>query len=586
MTDMSDTHAENPAQYADSQAAALGLLSAAVFEWRNNRFSWRDDRVAASVFCGRIDDLPQSLKGLLAHVEEDGVKHRKDALSHLTWNGAQYKVRYKIRRLDGQSAWVEERGRRLSGEGRTPDAIIGVIRDVTSEHMAQRAAAYTASFDDLTGIWNASRFSEGLGYMIAFARRYQRPAALVALRISNLNDINMAYGYEAGDRLIRGVSQRLKSRIRLPDFCARMSGSAFILSLSDCSAQDMSLTAERLRAELTHRPYPSPHGDLYAEFSVGLVAINDGGVANDDLTVRDYLDRIETAIASSQERQGVAVVYDNAAPMAIAARSKRKGFDESDILTALNERRITLAYQPIVHASTRKPHHYECLLRLCRDDGEIVSAGNFIMAAEKLGLVHLLDRRALELASETLRDVPDVILALNISAQTVKNDAEVEQYISALKALGPNSRRVIVELTETVALEDPARASQFSHQARALGATFAIDDFGAGFTTFQNLMAIEAEEIKIDGSFIREISMTPHKQTFVRMMVDLAQTFSVKTVAEFVTTPEDADLLTRLGVDYLQGYMFGVPSTSPDWPLTPKKGEAAGKLSVAKSARL
>jgi len=187
------------------------------------------------------------------------------------------------------------------------------------------------------------------------------------------------------------------------------------------------------------------------------------------------------------------------------------------------------------------------------------------MEAEKLGLVDLLDRRALELASETLRQMPDVHIALNVSAGTVKNRATADAYIAALRALGPDVNRVTLELTETVALEDPAMASRFSVETRSLGCQFAVDDFGAGYTTFRNLMAIEADTIKIDGSFIQNISRIPNNQTFVRMMVDLAQTFGVKTVAEMVDNHADADLLKRLGVDYLQGYMFGIPSASPAW---------------------
>jgi len=108
-------------------------------------------------------------------------------------------------------------------------------------------------------------------------------------------------------------------------------------------------------------------------------------------------------------------------------------------------------------------------------------------------------------------------------------------------------------------------ASRFSVETRTLGCKFAIDDFGAGYTTFRNLMAIEADTIKIDGSFIQNLSQSANNQTFVRMMVDLAQTFSVKTVAEMVDNRKDAELLKRLGVDYLQGYLFGIPSAAPAW---------------------
>ena len=122
-----------------------------------------------------------------------------------------------------------------------------------------------------------------------------------------------------------------------------------------------------------------------------------------------------------------------------------------------------------------------------------------------------------------------------------------------------------LELTETVALDDPATASAFSSEVRGIGCSFAIDDFGSGYTTFRNLMAIEADTIKIDGTLIEGIASNQNKQTFVRMMVDLAQTFSVRTVAEMVDNRADADILRRLGVDYLQGYMFGVPSAVPSW---------------------
>jgi EAL domain-containing protein (putative c-di-GMP-specific phosphodiesterase class I) len=120
-------------------------------------------------------------------------------------------------------------------------------------------------------------------------------------------------------------------------------------------------------------------------------------------------------------------------------------------------------------------------------------------------------------------------------------------------------------MTETLAVDDPAQASRFSAAVRALGCRFAVDDFGSGYTTFRNLMAIEADMIKIDGTLIEGIASDQNKQTFIRMMVDLAQTFGVKTVAEMVDDRADAEILRRLGVDYLQGFMFGVPSAAPSW---------------------
>ena len=236
--------------------------------------------------------------------------------------------------------------------------------------------------------------------------------------------------------------------------------------------------------------------------------------------------------------------------------------DEGALLAALNDRRVLCAFQPVVDARTHAVHHHECLLRVRGPGGDLQTSAPFIAAAEGLGLVHLLDRRMLENASRALIGGQGH-LALNISAQTVADRRAADGYIGALRALGRAASRLTLELTETVAVEDPVLAADFSRRARALGCRFAVDDFGAGYTTFRNLLAIEADSIKIDGSFIDGIVTDARARTFIRMMVDLAQTFGVETVAERVETAEEADVLRELGVDLLQGYHFGRPALSP-----------------------
>lgn len=562
---MSKTKELPTEQMADAMSLqGFALLGAVMFEWRDGLFGWQDIDQAALLLTSRPTQVPTELSALQALMTSEGLQARKAAMRALTWDGAVYKVEYQVLRFDGHYVWLEEMGKRVTGDGKQVSHIIGVVRNIDFQKNAEQSAAYLAHHDELTGLWNKARLIEDLTQTIAASERYGREAAFLQLQITNLADVNTIYGYEAGDRLLAGVAARLKSTLHAPDFAARISGDGFGIAVCDYVASDCKNFSGRLLTLLSSAPYPTPFGELYGQFAIGSVQI-----PVQAHSAYSALKHSAIALAHSRGLQtgdeGSFAAYDPALPP-LAKPPRQSEVSEADILDALNARRLTIAFQPVVHADTRKPHHYECLLRLRREDGVLVPAGDFIMAAERLRLVHLLDRRALEIASKTLRSVPDISLALNISAVTVRNEVAAADYIRALKALGANTSRVIIELTETVAVDDPARASQFSNAARALGCIFAIDDFGAGYTTFQNLMAIEADEIKIDGSFIRELSTTPHKQTFVRMIVDLAQTFSVKTVAEFVNTREDADLLTRLGVDYLQGYMFGVPSASPDWP--------------------
>lgn len=544
-----------------TNAVLMSLMGISPYVWAKGAdgetFMWDDESLAGALFCSRVEDIPKSVKTVQERLCHDAKSARAQAISSLTWNGAKFQIDYQIRTFDGRNIWVEERGQRISGDGNHATKIIGALTNIQTRKTREEQAGYHAAFDSLTGLWNRTRMIEGITHMLAFSRRYERRAAFVTFRVSNLQDINTTYGYEAGDRLLNAVAKRLTACVRAPDICARVSGVSFGVGLSDCDADQMQMVSDRIVKTLSDTPYGSPYGDLYAEFSVGGFMCPRGPVS-----ARDVMEHAYTAVAHSELRQGAFVAYAADLPD-LKPRQKMAELTRDDIIKALNDRRVSLAYQPIVHAEGRATHHHECLLRLRRDDGEVVSAADFIMAAERLECVHLLDRRALEIASRTLVDHSDIRLALNVSAATVKNPETADAYLQALRGLGRATERVIVELTETVALDDPAMASKFSMEVRALGCEFAIDDFGAGYTTFKNLMAIEADEIKIDGSFIRDLSLTPHKQVFVRMMVDLAQTFSVKTVAEMVGSREDADLLTRLGVDYLQGYMFGIPSPAP-----------------------
>ena len=557
LPDSSTAGVVNP--LSDSQHA-LSLIEAAPFILRDNHHMiWQDVSLCKSLLKISLGAVPETAGAWTQRLSPESNRARNRALRSLTWDGAQYSVTYEIMMDNERKVWVHERGERLAGIDNLPTEISGVVISIDKIRKAQSRAAYLAHHDELTGLWNLPRMTEGLDHIIAHVQRYRSKALCLRLRVSNLKDINKTYGYEISDKLLKAFAKRLEGLMRTPDVVGRISGVSFALGLYETAAEDAEAVAARLRGVLSDTPYPSAHGPLFVDLDIASTTLGDQAHSATEALA-------QTLAALGNPNTPHKKLISFTPDMAIAHTTRRR--DETtadDILTALNDRRVSLAFQPIIDAQTRDLHHYECLLRLRTDEGEVVSAGKFIMAAERLGLVHMLDRRALELACEALRQYPDINIALNVSAGTVKDLATANAYIAALKALGPDAKRVTLELTETVALEDPAMASRFSVETRTLGCAFAIDDFGSGYTTFRNLMAIEADTIKIDGTFIEGIAFTPHKETFVRMMVDLAQTFSVKTVAEMVDSRADANLLRRLGVDYLQGYMFGIPSAAPAW---------------------
>ena len=536
---------------------ALSLMQAAPFRISNQtQLHFNPAMQAADILSSLPSRVPKTVEEWVSRLSPEAIRERQKAIRRLTWDGAEYKLTYAWRTYQGEVIWLQEQGRRKSGEGDVPTEIEGVIRNVNRRKRLAERAEFLANHDDLTSAANLAVTTRALDHLAALCARQRSEGALLRLRITNIEDLNSVYGFETGDRVLREFASRLSRIIRTPDIFGRIGESDFALVLYGATQKDVKAITDRLFFLLENSPVKTPHGGLYGEICIGSTQVGPQAKS------------AQSALIQSR------IALDKAKPSTLCMYDETMGSDKvhvlrettsEDIIAALNQRRIQLAYQPIIHTKTARLHHYECLLRLKREDGEVVSAGQFIMAAERLGLVHLLDRRALQLASETLLAEPGIHLALNVSAGTIKDPETAADYVSTLKALGPNAEQVTLELTETVALDDPAMASEFSNNVRALGCSFAIDDFGSGYTTFSNLMAIEADTIKIDGSLIEGIASDSNKQTFVRMMVDLAQTFSVETVAEMVDNRADADILRRLGVDYLQGYMFGVPSAAPSW---------------------
>ena len=535
------------------EAAALGLLGAAAFSQTFSTLSWSDEKVAAKLLHAPLRRVPNTPEALNTWLGGDGRQIRDTARETLTHDGATYEITYPMDGFDGSRLWIEERAERMSGDGKRPGLILGLLRDVTEKRQADMDTARRAFHDPLTNLWNRARFTESLNYELSASELRTEPGFVAAVRLTGLENINNMIGYEAGDFLLRHVAQKIQEDFPLPRSAARISGTGFGLLLPGTSREQAEALVKDLGVWISEGPHASPFGDLYSECEISGLALSAGPDASNQL-----------ALLETQLRPRSSGIDFSATKLSAAPKLER-GIEARDILAALSEGRLALAYQPIIDAKTRELNHFECLLRVQDKDGELRSAADMIIAAEGLGYVNLLDRRALEIGSKTLKQYPDIHLAFNVSAGTLKSELAVESYLAALRALGPDTARVTLELTETLALDDPLDATRFAAAARSLGCKFAIDDFGSGHTTFQNLMSIEADIIKIDGSMVKDLSGAPHKQTFVRMMVDLARTFGVETVAEMVNSEADAALMTRMGVTYFQGYMFGMPGSLPEF---------------------
>lgn len=258
-------------------------------------------------------------------------------------------------------------------------------------------------------------------------------------------------------------------------------------------------------------------------------------------------------------------------PLSIAVRQRDK-----DVLKmvdeALSQNRGLLAYQPIVQAQrSDRSAYFEGLIRICDPTGRVIPAKDFIAEVEDTEVGRRIDCLALQLGLEALAEHPHLRLAINMSAKSIGYKPWNRVLHRALRKDSTIGERLILEITERTAIVMPELVQSFMSEQQSRGISFALDDFGAGYTAFRYLRDFYFDILKIDGEFIRGIHASPDDQVLVRALVAVAQHFDMLTVAEFVETEADARLLTDIGVDCLQGYYFGRPSTEPVFRLDSRK---------------
>jgi predicted signal transduction protein with EAL and GGDEF domain len=366
--------------------------------------------------------------------------------------------------------------------------------------------------------------------------------------------------------VIVAVGQRLERIMRASDVMGRMGGDVFGVVLSHCPETGMRTVAEKILRVFRDYPIHTPSGPMHVTVSIGGVAF-----PTHVQTSLDAITRAEGAMHDAK-RQGrdCFSLYRMSDDQ---RRSHRRSMAVCEqVKEALKDDRLTFAYQPVVRRTTGAVEFYECLIRMRQPDGSVVAAAQFVPIVERLGLVRVLDRRVLELAVRELTEHAAVRLALNISGLTPADHGWLRTLMATVGNRPEVARRLIIEITETAAIQDIDETARFVSTVRGLGCQVALDDFGAGYTSFRHLKTLTVDIVKIDGSFIRNIAGNEDNQLFVRTLVDLAKNFGLTTVAECVETEADAAVLGGMGVDSLQGYYFAKPSLDRPWRLRQANG--------------
>jgi diguanylate cyclase (GGDEF)-like protein len=547
-------------------AAILTSAGEAAYEWRidGDTLQWgpnalevldlRDPKLIATghAYADLLDPSNAETRGIAVLQSQ----HTDDGA------GVPYRLRYCLAAASrSRKHWLEDVGRWFAGPDGRPALARGVVRTVPDHNETGHAGGYA---HPAAGI-DREHLTARLEAALEEAARLRTSCGFMIVSIDGLSRINESYGYDTADEVIGVVVSRLRTKMRSEDCLGRFAGNKFGIVLKNCSPEDMAHASERFLAAVRDDVVMTAAGPVSVTVTIGGVT-----APRHAANVHEIFARAQEALDRARaKRPGSFFAYRPNVERDAIRRENMKVTDK--IVTALNERRIVLAYEPIVETRSRRPAFYECLMRIHRPDGSDVPASRIIPIAERLGLVRLLDQRVLELAIAELIENPQLSLSLNVSPAST-TDAEWWARLGALlRANRDAAERLIVEITETAAIHDLDDARGFVTRVKDLGARIAIDDFGAGYTSFRNLRKLGVDIIKIDGQFVQNLTRSQDDRTFVRTMLDLGRGLGLKTVAEWVQDEQSAAMLAEWGCDYLQGELVGRASLDRPWQTLPAR---------------
>ncbi len=444
-------------------------------------------------------------------------------------------------------------------------------QDITARKEAEEQIRSLAYFDPLTGLPNRRLLMDRLGQALIASSRSRRYGALLMLDLDHFKALNDTQGHDVGDRLLTEVARRIRSALRQQDTVSRLGGDEYLILLEELgenepvAANEAETIAEKVRAILDV-PYDVTPGesDHYCTASIGVTLFRGHGTSVDGL-----IKQADVALYQAKDAGRNAVRFFN--PEMQAAIESRMTLEVA-LRQALSRDELQLHYQPQMDLNGHCVG-VEALLRWHRPGHGMVSPMQFIPLAEETGLILPIGHWVLETACTQLKaweageHTQSLRLAINVSARQLHQPDFVSLVRASLERSGANPARLKLELTESAFLENAEQVGERMRQIKALGVGFSLDDFGTGYSSLSYLKRLPFDQLKIDQSFVRDITTDPSDAAIVMAILAMSQALGLEIIAEGVETEAQRDFLLQNGCHTFQGYLFGRPKPIDEWDI-------------------
>ncbi|WP_394153353.1 EAL domain-containing protein [Loktanella salsilacus] len=427
----------------------------------------------------------------------------------------------------------------------------GTARDITSEVEAQNIAEHLALHDALTGLPNRIFMAERLDQNLAKIQRHGGAVSVICLDLDHFKEVNDTLGHAAGDALLKCVTKRLESTLRVTDTLARLGGDEFVIVQSDAIQPGGAEVLCRRILQVISEPFEVEGQSLYigASLGVSLAPI-------DSLDPEQLLKNADVAMYRAKKDGRNNFRFFEAG---MDAELQERKAMERDLRLAIQKNELEMYYQPLIGTQGQQIQGVEALVRWNRPGFGMVPPGDFIPLAEESGLIIPLGEWILRTSCLQAAEWPDLFVAVNLSPTQFKQQDLIGSVKQVLDDTGLAPDRLELEITEGVLLEQTAYSLMTLRGLQDLGVRIAMDDFGTGYSSLSYLQMFAFDKIKLDQSFVQELGKSSGATSIVRTVLDLGRSLGMVTTAEGVETADQRDYLTQQGCNQMQGYYFSKP---------------------------